>query len=239
MKRTFLVGVAAGALLAGVNLASAQMMDRQPAASGGASVEQKGSGGGLQQKGRAGAEIKADSPGGKARAQAPDNMKADTKGQAGDDMKADTKGRADTKGQARDNMKADTKAQGAQKQNDKARNAQSKPEPGKGAASADSDSKSKSSTTAQGGGSAGNKTLTTEQKTKIRQTVIKSGPRVTNVNFSISVGTVVPRTVKFAPLPTVLVEIYPEWRGYDYFVVGEEIIIVEPKTYKIVTVLRV
>jgi hypothetical protein len=85
-----------------------------------------------------------------------------------------------------------------------------------------------------------NVSLTTEQKTTIRQKVLtSSAPRVTNVNFDIKVGTVVPRTVRVVPLPTTIVEIEPEWRGYMYFVSGDEIIVVEPGTLRIVAVLDV
>jgi hypothetical protein len=60
------------------------------------------------------------------------------------------------------------------------------------------------------------------------------------VNFSISVGTVVPRDrVRAVVLPPVLVEIYPRWRGFLYFIVGERIIIVHPQSYKIVAVIVV
>jgi hypothetical protein len=62
---------------------------------------------------------------------------------------------------------------------------------------------------------------------------------VTNVNFSISVGTTVPRTVRFAPLPPILVEVYPDWRSYEYFIVQEQIVIVEPGSLRIVAVLDV
>ena len=41
----------------------------------------------------------------------------------------------------------------------------------------------------------------------------------TNVNFNISVGTAVPASVRFHPLPPRIVEIYPEWRGYDVILV--------------------
>jgi hypothetical protein len=82
--------------------------------------------------------------------------------------------------------------------------------------------------------------LTTEQKTTIRKTVLtSSAPRVTNVNFEIKVGVVVPRTVRVAPLPATIIEIEPEWRGYMYFVSGDEIIIVNPRTLAIVAVLVV
>lgn len=84
-----------------------------------------------------------------------------------------------------------------------------------------------------------NVSLTTEQKTTIRNTVINTGPKVSTVNFDISVGTVVPRTVRVAPLPATLVTIQPAWRGYMYFIHGDEIIVVEPSTLRIVAVLEV
>jgi len=84
-------------------------------------------------------------------------------------------------------------------------------------------------------------TLNTEQKTKIRETVINASnaPRVTNVNFAVNVGTVVPSTVRFAPVPSMLVEINPSWRSYEYFIVSEQIIIVDPRTKRIIAVLPV
>ena len=85
-----------------------------------------------------------------------------------------------------------------------------------------------------------NVSLTTEQKTVIRSKVLtSSAPRVTNVNFDIRIGTVVPRTVRIAPVPVTLVEIEPTWRGYMYFVSGDTIIVVEPRTLEIVAVLEV
>jgi hypothetical protein len=57
------------------------------------------------------------------------------------------------------------------------------------------------------------------------------------VNFSVSVGAVVPRDVRLQTLPSDVVEVVPQYRGYDFFVVRDEIVIVEPSTYKIVTVL--
>jgi hypothetical protein len=82
--------------------------------------------------------------------------------------------------------------------------------------------------------------LTTEQKTTIRTTVLtSSAPRVTNVNFDVRVGVAVPRTVRIAPLPATIISIEPEWRGYMYFVYNDEIIVVEPRTLQIVAVLQV
>jgi hypothetical protein len=82
--------------------------------------------------------------------------------------------------------------------------------------------------------------LTVEQKTKIRQTVLtSSAPRVNNVNFNITVGTVVPTSVRVVEVPPTLIEIHPEWRAYRYFVVRDEIVIVEPGTMKIIAVLAI
>ena len=82
-------------------------------------------------------------------------------------------------------------------------------------------------------------TVTTEQRTQIRQTIISqsNAPRVTNVNFSLTTGTVVPRTVRIVVLPPRVVEIYPAWRGYYYFLVGDRIVIVEPDTLRVVFII--
>jgi hypothetical protein len=82
-------------------------------------------------------------------------------------------------------------------------------------------------------------TVTTEQRTQIRQTIVKesNAPRVSNVNFSLNVGTVVPRTVTVAVLPSSVVEIYPAWRGYKYFIIEERIVIVEPDSLRIVFII--
>jgi Protein of unknown function (DUF1236) len=83
--------------------------------------------------------------------------------------------------------------------------------------------------------------FTTEQRTRIRETVFKesSAPRVSSVNFSITEGTVVPRTVHIIEVPDVIVQIHPEWRGYRYFIVKEELVIVEPDTLRIVAIIDV
>ena len=61
---------------------------------------------------------------------------------------------------------------------------------------------------------------------------------VTNVNFSISVGTRVPRDATFHTLPERVVTIYPEWRRHKFILVKEQIVIVDPNTFEIVAVLE-
>jgi hypothetical protein len=98
------------------------------------------------------------------------------------------------------------------------------------------DSKSQITTGQAGGGAK----LSTEQRTKI--TTVIRGEHVqptTNVNFSIAVGTRVPRTVSFHPLPAEVVTIYPQWRGYEFFLVNDQIIVVNPRTLEIVDVIDV
>jgi Protein of unknown function (DUF1236) len=95
------------------------------------------------------------------------------------------------------------------------------------------------STTTTGQAGAGAK-LSSEQRSKIT-TVIKQQniQPATNINFSVSVGTRVPRTVGFHPLPAEIVTIYPTWRGYEMFLVGDQIVVVNPRTLEIVAVLDV
>ena len=62
---------------------------------------------------------------------------------------------------------------------------------------------------------------------------------VTNVNFSIAVGTRIPREgIELHALPSRVVTIYPEWRTYRYVLVKDEIVIINPDTYEIVAVLN-
>jgi hypothetical protein len=60
----------------------------------------------------------------------------------------------------------------------------------------------------------------------------------TNVNFNVSVGATIPSTVRFHPLPPRIVEIYPEWRGYDVVFVKGRYIIVRPETHEIVYIIE-
>jgi hypothetical protein len=97
----------------------------------------------------------------------------------------------------------------------------------------------KDATTGQGAaGRSGGAALTTEQRTKISTTIRQSNVRpATNVNFNISVGTVVPRSVTLHPLPAAVIEVYPDWRPYRFVLVGDEILVIDPATHRIVAVL--
>jgi len=77
-----------------------------------------------------------------------------------------------------------------------------------------------------------------QQRTRVMQSIARLNVQpVNNVNFSLSVGTVIPRDLHLQTLPADVVEIAPQYRGYCFFVVRDQIVIVEPSTCKIVTVL--
>jgi hypothetical protein len=134
------------------------------------------------------------------------------------------------KGEKPNTMRSETNEKGAAGKDMKAedRNGKMNAE-SKGAAD------SRSQTVGQVGAGA---KLSGEQRTKIT-TVIRDQhiAPVTNVNFSISVGTRVPRDVTFHPLPAEIVTIYPDWRGYEFILVRDQIVVVDPRTFEIVAVL--
>lgn len=93
--------------------------------------------------------------------------------------------------------------------------------------------------TTSGQGSAGARAnLTTEQRTKITSVIKQQRVEPVNLNISISVGTRVPDHVRYYPLPAEVVTIYPQWRGFDYIIVGSTIVVIDPGTREIVAVLE-
>ena len=92
----------------------------------------------------------------------------------------------------------------------------------------------------QGQGQQGTVNLTAEQRTKIRQDIFSGSnvPRVDNANFSVRVGTVVPNDVRIVEVPETLITIHPEWRGDLYFVMRDDVIIVD-HDHRIVAVMAV
>jgi hypothetical protein len=150
----------------------------------------------------------------KDKMQSPKSKSSENESKGTKDMKAEGREGKDMKAEGRD-----TKMNAEQK----------------GAA----DSKStttQSQTTGQAG--AGGK-LSTEQRTRITSVIRDQHVQpLNNVNFSIAVGTRVPRDVRFYPLPREVVTIYPEWRGYEFVLVHSQIIVIDPKTFEIVAILE-
>jgi hypothetical protein len=156
------------------------------------------------------------------------------------DMKAGPKGEKSAQDSARDNGMKQDNMKGESSKSMSSENDNTKDRNGNMNAGSKADSKSaadtnKSQTVGQAGAGA---KLSSEQRTKIT-TVIKEQhvAPVTHVNFSISVGTRVPRDVSFHPLPAEIVTIYPDWRGYEFILVNDQIVVVNPQTFEIVAVI--
>jgi hypothetical protein len=110
---------------------------------------------------------------------------------------------------------------------------QQAPQPATNTNAASSNTSNSAQTTLSAGVS-----VTDPQRTRISESVAKLNVQpITKVNFSVSVGTVIPRDVRLHPVPAEVVEIVPQYRDYRFFTVRDEIVIVEPSTMKIVTVL--
>lgn len=141
---------------------------------------------------------------------------------------------------AQENTKDNIKTKGAETRDQKSGKAASdstmdKPKDGPKADRKNAAEGKTGTTTGQAGAGA---KLSSEQRTTIRTSITKQNVKpATNINFSISVGTRVPRTVGFHPLPVEVVTLYPDWRGYEFFLVNEQIVVVNPRTLEIVAVL--
>ena len=91
-------------------------------------------------------------------------------------------------------------------------------------------------TTGQGA-AAGRANLSTEQRSKISAVFRQHKVAPTHLNVSVNVGTRVPDSVHFYPLPQEVYVIYPEWRGYDYILVGDQVLVIDPRSHEIVAIL--
>lgn len=236
MKRQLIVATALTMLLAGTSLVSAQRAQEGPSPAPSAAP-------GAAQP----------SPGG-----ASDRMSPPPAGRAATDKAAPKAAqgspaeRSGTQPSGRMNNAADDKAaprqQGTQAQQNR--------EPAPANRSNQAQSPSSSGTQAQSPSQSGDRTqagdrassqtnvnvnLSADQRTRIRQTVLResSAPRISrsDVNFNLTVGTVIPRTVHVAVLPAAVVEIHPAWRGYSYILVGDEIVILEPGSLRIIAII--
>jgi Protein of unknown function (DUF1236) len=80
--------------------------------------------------------------------------------------------------------------------------------------------------------------LSTEHHARFRDTIRseKIAP-LNDVHFSVTIGEAVPRTVHLNTLPAPILEYAPQYRGYEYILVGDDILIVDPRTLRIVAVI--
>jgi Protein of unknown function (DUF1236) len=261
MTNRFLISVAALALIAGTGFANAQgtggresggaQMQSAPSSAGGAATENressKGASGMKAEKSPAAgqnqrAEEKENMPGQKSKSMSSENepmggqknMKAEGREDRNAKKAAETKqpGRETEKNAQTQGRETEKNAQTQGRETEKNAQTQGAKE------NMNAQTRSESNTTVgQAGGAA---KLSSDQRTKIT-TIIRNEhvQAVNNVDFAISVGTRVPHErISLRPLPTEVITVYPEWRGYEFFLVRDEIIVVDPNTYEIVAVLN-
>lgn len=255
MSNRFMISVAAIALIAGAGAANAQGTGMK-SESGGAAMQHSAPSGTAATPADRGSAQPAGAASDMKTTQSEPTAPGAAKGQRAEETapgqkskgmssQTETKGGKDMKAEGREGQNGNMKAEGRDNNNMKAEgrdnkmNAEGREGRDNGKMNAETKSGGERSQTTTGQAGAGAK-LSTEQRTKIT-TVIRNEhvAPVTNVNFSISVGTRIPRDVSYHVLPTEVVTVYPEWRGYNYVLVRDQILVIDPRTFEIVAILDV
>ena len=82
--------------------------------------------------------------------------------------------------------------------------------------------------------------ITAQQQTTIQQSVLsaRNAPHVDRVNFAVHTGAVVPTSVRVVAVSTfpVLIDVFPQYRDHSFFVVEDEVVIVD-RGHKVVDVV--
>jgi hypothetical protein len=218
MRNTLLVTVAATALIAGAGLASAQGTGETREAPGAATHEPKAPGGKMDQQPN-GAPQKSPAP----NAQAP--MKPAPTAQAPAKETPAPTAQAPMKEKPAETAQAPSVA----KPPEHGGNAQTSEPPNSRMAPGTARDETKSGPPAA---------LSSEQHAKIRDTLrVEKSERLASVPFSTKVGEAIPGTVHLYVLPVSILEYAPQYRGYEYILVGDDILIVDPRTHRIVAVI--
>jgi hypothetical protein len=243
MINRFMLSVAAAALIAGTGLANAQGNMGHEAPAAGSATHESAPAAADRAAPSAAAPMNRDSdsaapksaqseekmqpPGNKAQ-RAQGDMKAGPQGeksaQDGNTNHMKAEGRDSKNG----NMNAETKSGTTNADSKTGNTAQTK-----------SATESRSQTTTGNAATSATAAPPAEKRTQIAS-AFKSEKitETTNVNFEINVGTRVPDSVHFYPLPPRIVEIYPEWSGYDVIFVHGRYIIVRPESHEIVYIIE-
>lgn len=236
MRMLLLTTVAAAALAGYAGSAAAQTMQNpSPGVGSGAAAKTENAKPAESQGALSGA-IKGDVPGGHLQSTGPAHANA-AQNSSAQDSKSDQKLGQDEPKKSEPKQNAEEEKPGATNQKTGAENgAIQQSETGKDSAKSDVNSAEQS--TGKAAHSHGSVQLSQTQRSKIETIVGKnSAARVSHVNFHVSVGVKIPRDVHVAVLPTEVVEVVPEFRGYDYIIVGDNILIIDPDTLEIVDII--
>jgi hypothetical protein len=244
MTNRLLISVAAAALFAGTGLANAQGTGTSKEQPGGAATQHSAPSGGAssgaanressgmkgaehstegESSGTKGAESEKGQPGASGKSvqetapgQKSKSTEQETKG--GKDMKAEGREKGGTVGETRDKRGGTESREKGGMETQKGATDNSRSQTTTGAATAGPPA---------------------EKRTQITS-AIKSEKieEATDVNVNLAVGTALPTSVRLHPLPPKIVEIYPEWRGYQVILVKGKYVIVKPETHEIVYIIE-
>jgi hypothetical protein len=152
--------------------------------------------------------------------------------------------------QSRDQQKQDNRAaekdsaQKSQQQSQQPMRNNQAAQPPAGSKSDTAQDRPRESNTGQAANQQGQSTSTNvseQQRTQIRDGLSHDRAAINrenqNLNISVNIGTELPSRVRARPLPPDIVRIAPQYRGYDYTVVEDRIVIVEPRSHKVVEVI--
>jgi hypothetical protein len=211
MRKTLMVSVAVAALLAATGLATAQGVNQGGVKESPAAASPKGDAAApMNAPAAKGAETAAP---GAASKEAPQHAQGKPDAKTTGEMKADGKAKASDSTTTSKDLKTPT--------------AETKP------------SAADSKTTTGNAATSATAAPPAEKRSQITSAIKQEKvEEVTNVNFNLSIGTAVPAGVRYHALPPRIVEIYPEWRGYEFILVHGRYIILRPHTHEIVYIIE-
>lgn len=257
MTNRFLISVAAAALIAGTGLANAQGAGGGMNQGGAAAQSTAPSGGGAAIQQRDDSGMKSGQPGkapgaGKEAqdmkgSKAQQNTASETDRKGGKDMKAEGREKSGTVGQAPDKGGTTT---GREDKSGTAMGREDRMKDQKGTTDAKGAQQKEGTTDSNRaqGAQTGSQTTTgmapaappPEKRSQIT-TAIKSEKFEdvgANVNVNVTIGARLPASIRYYPLPPRIVEIYPEWRGYQVVLINGRYVIVRPQTHEIVYIIE-
>jgi hypothetical protein len=75
-----------------------------------------------------------------------------------------------------------------------------------------------------------------QQKTVIKNNIVRTSVRVP-AGVTIAVGSVLPSTLTFHPVPAAIIAVIPELEPYYYVVIDGQVVFVDPGTFEIVYIM--
>jgi Protein of unknown function (DUF1236) len=84
------------------------------------------------------------------------------------------------------------------------------------------------------------KEIRPEQKTVIKQTIVRENIRPQKLDVQVRVGVRIPRTVVLYSLPPTIIEVYPAYSRYKLVMVDDDtILVIDPVDWEIIDVIQV